>query len=145
MRSPPTLHPGTETEVLVRRAAAAGLDATIWVLVSSVPLVADLLVYTRPTLTSSTTVAYGGLVFLAYLAVAQGATGQTAGKYLTGVGVADVDGGPCSWGQAAGRSLLLLVDIALVGLPAVASIALSDRRQRVGDRVAGTVVVRATR
>jgi uncharacterized RDD family membrane protein YckC len=143
--SPPTLVAGTENGVLLRRAVAFLLDVGLWVVVSSVPVIADLLVYTRATATSSVTIAYGGIVFLCYLAVTQGAAGQTISKYLVGIGVADAEGGPCSWGQAAGRSLVLLVDIALLGLPAIVSVLRSDRRQRVGDRVAGAVVVRATR
>jgi uncharacterized RDD family membrane protein YckC len=143
--SRPRLRPGTESDVLHRRAAAVVLDVGLWLLVSSVPVVADLLVYTSESPTSLRSISYGGLVFLLYLAITQGATGQTVGKYLLGVGVGDTDGGPCSWRQAAGRSVLLLVDIALLGLPAVVSMALSDSRQRVGDRAAGTVVVRAER
>lgn len=140
VRPPFVLRIGTEadTDVLARRAVAFAVDVGAWLVVTSLPGF-ELLS------TGATSVSYGALGFLAYLAVTQAAFAQTLGKYLLGVGVADATGGPPSTGQAVGRSLLLAVDAVALGVPALVSVAFSDRRQRVGDRAVGTVVVRAER
>ncbi len=69
-------------------------------------------------------------------------TGATPGKRALHLRVVSVDGGSITVGQAVVRSLLLLVDTFLVGLVGLIVATSSDRRQRVGDRVAKTVVVR---
>lgn len=63
-----------------------------------------------------------------------------------GIRFGDVDGdNPCSFSQASGGSLFLIVVIAILGIPALLSMYFSENRQRIGDRVAGTLVVRAKR
>ncbi len=65
--------------------------------------------------------------------------GRTPGKRLLGLRVIHDTGHPVSVAAAAGRSLMNLPDIFLVG---VILIALHPRAKRLGDLVAGTVVVR---
>ncbi|MFC6952927.1 RDD family protein [Halorubellus litoreus] len=80
---------------------------------------------------------------LSYHALLEWQYGQTIGKYLVKIRAADADGSTLSLRTAVVRNVLRLVDF----LPAfyalgIATVALSDRRRRLGDRVADTVVVR---
>jgi uncharacterized RDD family membrane protein YckC len=80
-------------------------------------------------------------VTLLNLGVAQGLTGYSLGKAMTGVRAARVETTEPP-GLAAGllRWVLLPVDLAVVGIVLTMS---SERRQRLGDRVARTWVVQA--
>ena len=92
-----------------------------------------------------------GLVGLLGLAVAnlyhvvlEGSGGQTAGKRAVGIAVEGDDGEACSYGSAATRTGFRFVDWLPAGyLLGIASIALTERGQRLGDLAANTVVVRA--
>jgi uncharacterized RDD family membrane protein YckC len=71
--------------------------------------------------------------------------GQTPGKRLMRLRVATVEGYPAGWLALVLRGVLLPID-ALVPLPipgvlGMATITLSERRQRLGDLVAGTLVL----
>lgn len=69
--------------------------------------------------------------------------GQTVGKKAKGIQVISLDGGQASFGQYLARWLFSLIDIfADFGVVAVVMIALSEKNQRLGDKVAGTTVVR---
>ncbi|QSG05239.1 RDD family protein [Halapricum desulfuricans] len=71
--------------------------------------------------------------------------GQTIGKRLTGIQVVDADYGsePIAY-QTVSRNLPAVVWFSWVTVAVgLASIAMSDRRQRVLDRAAGTCVVRS--
>jgi membrane protease YdiL (CAAX protease family)/uncharacterized RDD family membrane protein YckC len=69
--------------------------------------------------------------------------GQTIGKNATGIRVLSLDGSELTWNQTAWRNLLRLVDLPLAMVGADYLIVRgSPRRQRLGDRVAGTIVVR---
>lgn len=69
--------------------------------------------------------------------------GQTIGKNATGIRVLSLDGSALSWNQTAWRNLLRLADLplAMVAVDYVI-VQRSPRRQRIGDRVAKTIVVR---
>jgi uncharacterized RDD family membrane protein YckC len=86
------------------------------------------------------------LVWYAYFTICEGATGQTLGKRMLGIRVVSEDGGDASFGQAATRNLLRLVDalpvLYIVGLVSV-YVTGQGRRQRVGDIAARTRVVSA--
>jgi uncharacterized RDD family membrane protein YckC len=71
-------------------------------------------------------------------------TGQTLGKKAMGLRVANEDGGPPEMRQIAVRSVLRLIDgvgLYLVGL--VTMLASGERRQRLGDMAAKTIVTTA--
>ncbi|MDX1476772.1 MAG: RDD family protein [Saprospiraceae bacterium] len=69
--------------------------------------------------------------------------GQSPGKRAMRLRVVSLDGTPVTLGSYLLRWLMRLVDIDLTtGLGAIISIAVSDRGQRIGDRVAGTTVVK---
>ena len=69
--------------------------------------------------------------------------GRTPGKAALGLRVVTVEGAPIRFRHAAIRAALGLVDFAgTLGLGAVVSSLVSRRHQRLGDLVAGTVVLR---
>lgn len=70
--------------------------------------------------------------------------GRTPGKRFLGLRVSGADGYPATLTQHSLRSALWMLDVlVLVPLPlGLFVIALSERRQRIGDAVAGTLVVR---
>ncbi|QDT63521.1 RDD family protein [Calycomorphotria hydatis] len=79
-----------------------------------------------------------------YYALFEGAFGATPGKYFYGLKVVSADESRCTFRQAWIRSLCLFVEgnpILLGALPAVISILKTDRRQRIGDLCAGTIVL----
>jgi uncharacterized RDD family membrane protein YckC len=90
-----------------------------------------------------------GLVLLAmfaaqwvYFLVWEGLTGRSPGKMAVGIRVVTTAGRPIGWSAAALRNLLRAADILPTGYVAgVVAIALSPRFQRLGDLVAGTMVV----
>jgi uncharacterized RDD family membrane protein YckC len=71
--------------------------------------------------------------------------GITPGKWLMGIRTVSSSLRPCGIGQALTRNILYAVDLPLflTPIPACLSLMLSNHRQRLGDRVADTVVIRA--
>lgn len=68
--------------------------------------------------------------------------GRTVGKMLLKMRVVRIDGSPVHWSNYLVRWMLRLVDIWIVaGSIGLLSILFSERRQRVGDAAAGTVVI----
>jgi len=68
--------------------------------------------------------------------------GQTVGKMLMKMRVVRLDGTPVHWSNLLVRWMLRLVDIWIfLGSIGILSILFSDKRQRVGDAAAGTVVI----
>lgn len=87
-------------------------------------------------------VLWAGLLF-AYFTAFEARAGGTPGKLAMGMRVVSARGGKVGWGQAAARTALRLVDALpafyLVGFVCSVSTA---KGQRIGDMVAGTLVVR---
>jgi uncharacterized RDD family membrane protein YckC len=66
------------------------------------------------------------------------------GKYFQGLIVRKLDGGRCDWRAALIRGGLRIIEVnplLLGGLPAGLFVISTDRKQRLGDMLAGTVVV----
>lgn len=91
----------------------------------------------------------GGPAFLwfaigaGYFILLEGKYGQTVGKRLTGIIVTTVDGGDIDIQASLIRNVLRVVDGFLFYAVGAILILLSDREQRLGDRVANTVVLAA--
>jgi uncharacterized RDD family membrane protein YckC len=85
------------------------------------------------------------LISLAYFCVAEGISGQTLGKRALGIKVVRTDRSAIGVGPALIRNVLRVIDALpafyIVGLISV--LATGQRRQRVGDLAADTIVVRA--
>lgn len=72
--------------------------------------------------------------------------GQSIGKMAVGTRVVRIDGAAPSWGDLVLRSLLLWVDAIFSGfIVGGLLISSTDRRQRLGDMAAGTVVILAAK
>ncbi|ELZ91727.1 RDD domain-containing protein [Haloferax mucosum ATCC BAA-1512] len=83
------------------------------------------------------------VTFVGYFFLLEGLwDGQTVGKRLFGIKVVKEDGSACDIGSSLMRNLLRIIDGFFYYLIGFISMAISDKRQRVGDRLAGTVVVR---
>ena len=76
---------------------------------------------------------------LYYYFACESGGGQTVGKKVTRLRVVQVDGSPAGMREIAIRTVLRVVDTALVGL--IAMMATGERRARVGDLAAGTMIV----
>lgn len=84
------------------------------------------------------------LIYLAYFTVMEALWSRTLGKLFQGLVVRKVDGSPCDWKAALIRSALRIVEVnplLFFGLPAGLAIIASERKQRIGDQLAGTLVV----
>lgn len=71
--------------------------------------------------------------------------GQTPGKRALGLRVVGADGAPVGPAESVVRNALRAVELPLGYAPGVLMVALSPRRQRLGDLVAGTLVVQERR
>jgi uncharacterized RDD family membrane protein YckC len=84
------------------------------------------------------------LIYLAYFVLLEGLWSRTLGKFFQGLIVRKLDGSPCDWKAALIRGALRLIEVnplLLGGLPAGLVIMASERKQRIGDLLAGTLVV----
>jgi uncharacterized RDD family membrane protein YckC len=73
----------------------------------------------------------------------EGVYGATPGKFVQGVRVAGTDLRPCGFWRALLRNLFKIVDGLLNFMLGIFVAALGEKNQRIGDRVAGTVVIEA--
>lgn len=80
---------------------------------------------------------------LGYYAGPEARWGQTPGKHAMGLVVTDRHGGQATTGQVVARTLFRPVDGLFYWLVGLVAMLVSERNQRVGDRVAGTVVLEA--
>lgn len=85
------------------------------------------------------------VVVFAYPAFAEARFGRTAGKAAFGLRVVTVEGGPVRARHTTIRSALQVVDLLVppIGVVGVFSALASPLDQRLGDRVAGTMVLRS--
>lgn len=132
---------GTQDDVILPRVGAFVLDYVLS-LVAGVALGFAL----GAALESRTAVFLGVILgLLGYYVLLEGAFGQTVGKRLAGVVVVSRDGSPITFRQAAVRNLLRVVDGFFNYAVGLVVMLVTDDRQRVGDLVADTLVVRARR
>jgi uncharacterized RDD family membrane protein YckC len=85
----------------------------------------------------------GLLIPIGYYTYLEGTSGQTIGKKMMKIKVIKVNGSPCDLASAFLRSILRVVDSLVIGLVGIIVISVTEKRQRVGDIVANTIVVRA--
>jgi len=68
--------------------------------------------------------------------------GRTLGKYIMKTRVVKEDGSPVHWSNYMTRWMLRLIDIWMfVGSIGILTLVFSEKRQRLGDKAAGTVVI----
>jgi membrane protease YdiL (CAAX protease family)/uncharacterized RDD family membrane protein YckC len=124
-----------------RRALAALLDNLVWVVGIGLFVPGELFE------DNETAAAILVLALLTawfnYFAICEWRLGQTIGKNATGITVLREDGARMSWNAAAIRNVLRIVDLPLAALGiGLLMMERSPRRQRLGDRLARTLVVR---
>ena len=84
------------------------------------------------------------VIYLAYFVVLEAVWSRTFGKFFQGLIVRKLDGTRCDWKAALIRGGLRIFEVnplLLGGLPAGLVIIGTQRKQRIGDLLAGTVVV----
>lgn len=83
------------------------------------------------------------LVAFLYYILLEGLTGATLGKKLVKIKVVRENGSPCGLGPALVRNILRIVDeLPFLYIIGMILISRSNRKQRLGDRLAKTVVVK---
>jgi uncharacterized CHY-type Zn-finger protein/uncharacterized RDD family membrane protein YckC len=83
-------------------------------------------------------------VYLGYYVVFEALWSRTLGKYFQGLAVRKLNGQACDWTASIIRGILRVVEVnplLLGGLPAGLVIISTAQKQRIGDILAGTVVV----
>jgi uncharacterized RDD family membrane protein YckC len=84
------------------------------------------------------------LVGLAYYVLLEGTVGATLGKLLLGLRVVKTDGSRTDLRASLIRNVMRIVDfLPFIYIVGMIAIGVSEKKQRLGDRVAGTGVVRA--
>jgi len=83
------------------------------------------------------------LIFFLYFAVLEGYVGQTLGKKLLKIKVVKENGEACGFRPAFVRTILRIIDaLPFLYIIGMILIARSDKKQRLGDSIAKTVVVK---
>lgn len=87
------------------------------------------------------------IIAFLYFTILEGRNGQTVGKMLVKIKVVkQADNSPISYGEAAVRTILRIIDLIPFFAPYLLAAVLiwsSENKQRLGDRVAHTVVVQS--
>lgn len=84
------------------------------------------------------------LVYIGYFIVFEVLFSRTPGKYFQGLIVRRLDGSKIGWKEALLRGVMIPFELnpfAFGGIPAGIAVMSSERKQRLGDMLAGTVVV----
>jgi len=81
------------------------------------------------------------VVYFIYFIVLEGTVGATVGKLVCKIRVKKENGGACGIWKAFVRNILRIVDGLAFYLVGIILIARSDKKQRLGDRIAKTVVI----
>lgn len=132
--------PGTEGDVIWRRAVAVIIDIILIGVVTSA--IAGLLGRSRVATLGGL---FALLISFGYYIYLEGNYGQTIGKMALGIVVVTDGGEPIDYREAAIRTVLRIVDaLPVLYLIGIIVIFLTDRNQRLGDLVADTVVVRVS-
>lgn len=122
-----------------RRLFAAGLDNL------GAMFLASLLMARCASVPESARGVVAVFIYLSYFGLQEGVWSTTIGKRAFDLRITRFDGTACGWRAALLRTVTRLIEvnpILLGGLPAGLAIAFSKRRQRLGDRIAGTLVAR---
>jgi len=82
------------------------------------------------------------LIAFAYYIVMEAQKGATVGKMLLGLRVVKEDGSAIDWQASIVRNLLRIVDGLFIYLVGAILVWTSDKKQRLGDRLANTIVIK---
>jgi len=128
---------------LVQRAVALIIDQIIIGVALVVLIFAGVL---STSMSAGAVVAIMGVqwvLWLVYFTILEGSSGQTIGKRFMNIRVISADGSDLSYAQAMVRSLLRIVDsLPTLYILGIILVIVTRERQRLGDMVAGSVVIR---
>ncbi len=124
------------------RAMAYSIDLVLLTLVDVIIAVVGLLTGSTPEVFFVWAVPLMVLLFFGYFIVLEANLGATLGKLAFGLRVVKTDGTALTWSSALIRNLLRLVDGLFYYLVGALLMWRSPLKQRLGDRVAKTVVIR---
>jgi uncharacterized RDD family membrane protein YckC len=82
--------------------------------------------------------------YFMYYLLSEALWARTLGKFMCGLRICRYDGRACDWKAATTRTLLRIVEVNPILaslLPAGLAVMFSKRKQRIGDMLAGTVVI----
>lgn len=141
--------PGTEKEVILHRILAVIIDYIVMGFLSVFIFVAAI----GPGIATLSLVGFFGGLFMSiilimatwvfYGIILETWKGQTVGKMVLGIIVIKENGDPCDFLAALLRNVFRIIDILpqlyLIGF---IFIAMTEKKQRLGDRLAGTIVVK---
>jgi uncharacterized RDD family membrane protein YckC len=128
----------------IRRAIGGVIDLVV--IAITVLVVVTALGYIRgdgsPNLSRITARVCGAFVVFYFIGM-EARLGATLGKLLVGVRVVNErDGSPIRWHTAVVRNLMRMIDAIGFFLVGFIAICVTEKHQRLGDKVAGTVVIR---
>jgi uncharacterized RDD family membrane protein YckC len=83
------------------------------------------------------------VIYVGYFTFLEGSKGQTIGKMVTKIKVVREDGGQIDMNQALTRNILRIIDGLFAYLIGAILIWRSDKKQRLGDNIAKTIVIKA--
>ena len=83
------------------------------------------------------------VIYIGYFTLLEGSKGQTIGKMITKIKVVREDGGKIDMNQALTRNILRIIDGLFAYLIGAILIWRSDKKQRLGDNIAKTIVIKA--
>lgn len=147
-----------DNDVLINRIVAVIIDSVILFVVMaviSIPFglsaamfsmmsgVTDPMAWTTMMFMSSTLSIISFILGLLYFSYFESSSGQTPGKKLLGVKVVKEGGGKVTFGDAIIRNLLRIIDGIAFYLIGFILILVTEKKQRIGDIVAKTLVVKA--
>jgi uncharacterized RDD family membrane protein YckC len=141
--------PGTEKDVILHRILAVIIDYIVMGFLSVFILIASI----GPGIATLSLVGFFGGLFMSiilimatwvfYGIILETWKGQTVGKMVMGIIVVKENGEPCDFLAALLRNVFRIIDILpqfyLIGFIVIA---LTEKKQRLGDRLAGTIVVK---
>ena len=133
---------------VARRALAVLIDSLLWVIPASVFADAFHTTHVAGSTSWNFSISSGKswavtLLWFAYLVVMEATLGATLGKFVVGIRVVKLDGTPMDFQASLLRNVLRIVDGLFFYLVGAICVWTSPLKQRLGDRVAGTVVVPA--
>lgn len=130
---------GTEGDVLLKRIVAIIIDSILLFVVTAVLVGIFVAISSRLSVLGNL---LGLLIAFAYFVYFEGESGQTIGKRVMDLVVVTEDGEPIDYGTAAIRTVLRIIDGLFLYLVGFIVVLVTDRKQRLGDIAADTVVVR---
>jgi uncharacterized RDD family membrane protein YckC len=84
------------------------------------------------------------LLWLVYFTYFEGTSGQTIGKKFTHIKVIKENGSKCDFGSALVRNILRIIDhLPFLYILGIILIVVTEKKQRLGDMLAKTIVVKA--